>query len=110
MYHVLRSVSSVLSPILPHVTHELSLCARVMPRVSESGWYCEDTWRDEELAHVLNTLETIREELNKMDNLKVGESLVVISVQEEVFNKLQLVESSQVAEVLGTLSAQVINI
>ena len=111
MYHVTRSLSSVLSPILPHLSHELSLSARVLPRVMCSGWYCDTSlWsRDTDLAHVLTSLETVREQLNKMTDIKVGDSEVVVGVTEKVYNMLTQVDRCQVAEVLGVVSVELVS-
>ena len=108
MVHVTRGLASVLSPVLPHVCHELGLCAPVLPCPFTSGWYSDDTWSEDTcLEQVMISLEGIREELNKMPDIKMGDSEVEVMVREQVFRRLDGVDPDQVAEVLGVLRVNV---
>ena len=108
MVHVTRGLASVLSPVLPHVCHELSMCARVLPCPFTSGWYTDDTWvEDTCLEQVMVSLEGIREELNRRSDIKMGESEVEVMVGDLVFRRLEDVDPSEVAEVLGVLKVNV---
>ena len=53
------------------------------------------------------SLEGIREELNKMPDIKMGDSEVEVMVREQVFRRLDGVDPDQVAEVLGVLRVNV---
>ena len=103
MVQVTRSLTSVLAPVLPHLCHEVTSAAPVLPSPFTSGWSCDDQWSgDDEFRSVVTTLETLREELNKSQE-KLGDCDVVVSVDDGVMETLSRVDTDQVAEVLGVL-------
>ena len=103
-----RTVTSILSPVLPHLTEEVALSCPVLASPFRQGWTSHPAWAaDPALGDVSTSLERIREELNKMEGVKVAESLVDIKVPERVFQRLEGVAGVEMAEVLGVLSARV---
>ena len=103
-----RTVTGLLAPVLPHLTEEVALSCPVLASPFRQGWTSHPAWAaDPALGDVSTSLERIREELNKMEGVKVAESLVDIKVPERVFQRLEGVAGVEMAEVLGVLSARV---
>ena len=104
-----RSVTGLLSPVLPLLTEEAALSCPVLSSPFRAGWLTEAAWEaDTALEQVSSSLEKIREELNKLEGVKVAESVVEVRVPGTVFSRLEGVASEEVAEVLGVLSARVV--
>ena len=102
--NILRTVTSILSPVLPHLTEEAALACPVLPSPFTQGWHEDPAWADPAMASVSASLERIREELNKVEGVKLSESLAEVRLPGPVFSLLEGVASQEVAEVLGVLA------
>ena len=103
---ITRAVTAILSPILPHLTEEAALSCPVLPSPFAQGWHEDPAWADPAMATVSSSLERLREELNKVEGLKVGESLAEVRLPGPVLSRLEGVASEEVAEVLGVLGVK----
>ena len=101
-----KTVTSVLSPVLPHLTEEAALACPVLPSPFTQGWHQDPAWADPAMAAVSCSLERLREELNKVEGVKVSECLAEVRVPGPVFTRLEGVASQEVAEVLGVLGVR----
>ena len=101
-----RTVTSVLSPVLPHLTEEAALACPALPSPFTQGWHQDPAWADPAMATVSSSLEKLREELNKVEPLKVAECLAEVRVPGPVFTRLEGVPTQEVAEVLGVLAVR----
>ena len=104
--NILRTVTSILSPVLPHLTEEAALSCPVLPSPFAQGWHQDPAWADPAMATVSSSLERLREELNKVEAVKVAECLAEVRVPGPVFTRLQGVATQEVAEVLGVLDVR----
>lgn len=103
---ITRAITGILSPVLPHLTEEAALACPALPSPFIQGWYEDSAWADPGMAAVSASLERVREELNKLESVKVSEGLAEVRVPGPIFTRLEGVPAEEVAEVLGVLGAR----
>jgi len=105
--NITRTVSSVLGPVLPHLTEEAALACPVLPSPFTHGWHSDPAWpADHHLAQVSASLEKLREELTKLEGVKLSDCLAQVTVPASVMRSLAGLPPQEVAEVLGVLSVE----
>ena len=70
---ITRAITGILSPVLPHLTEEAALACPALPSPFIQGWYEDSAWADPGMAAVSASLERVREELNKLESVKVSD-------------------------------------
>ena len=100
----------MLAPVLPHLCHEVAACSPVLAAPLEAGWACDEVWGDDNsLGELMVSLERLREEVNRSQGVRPGESELEVSLRPETARRLEIVPYDQVAEVLGVLRVKIIS-